>query len=36
MKEIKTLGKLTTEFQTLCHEGFAECEALIAIDDAFF
>lgn len=36
MKEIKTLGKLTTELQTVCHEGFAECEVLIAIDDAFF
>lgn len=33
---MKTLRELTTELQTLCHEGFSDCPVLTAVLEAMY
>ena len=32
----KTLQELTTELQTLCHEGYSNCEVAVMVNDEIF
>lgn len=33
---MKTLSELTSELQTLCHEGFSECPVLTSVLEAMY